>query len=95
MARIAKELGEGHATIEREIKAHWRMVATSLTSSEFTDLMRIETDPETRKIQYRVFYCVPMNSNQKSNCKRNHELIRYVIPKNRQKSSRAKKRSGK
>lgn len=23
-----------------------------------------------------------MNTNQKSNCERNHELIRYIIPKN-------------
>ena len=26
-----------------------------------------------------------MNSNQKSNCERNHELIRYIIPKNQEK----------
>ena len=41
--------------------------------------------PGNRKIQCRVFYCDPMNSNQKSNCERNHELIRYVIPKNQAK----------
>ena len=28
-----------------------------------------------------MFYCDPMNSNQKSNCERNHEFIRYIIPK--------------
>ena len=48
--------------------------------SEFTDPMKIEADPETGAIQCQVFYCTPMNSNQKSNCERNHELIRYVIP---------------
>lgn len=53
--------------------------------SEFTDPTKIETDPETGDIQCRVFYCDPMNSNQKSNCERNHELIRYVIPKNQAK----------
>ena len=37
---------------------------------------------ETGEIQCRVFYCDPMNTNQKSNCERNHELIRYIIPKN-------------
>lgn len=36
---------------------------------------------ETGEIQCRVFYCDPMNTNQKSNCERNHELIRYIIPK--------------
>ena len=49
--------------------------------SEFTDPAKIECDTETGEIQCRVFYCDPMNSNQKSNCERNHELIRYVIPK--------------
>ena len=53
--------------------------------SEFTDPVKIETDPETGEIQCRVFYCDPMNSNQKSNCERSHELIRYVIPKNQAK----------
>lgn len=49
--------------------------------SEFTDPMRIEADTESGEIQCRVFYCDPMNSNQKSHCERNHEFIRYVIPK--------------
>ncbi len=49
--------------------------------SEFTDPVSIECDTETGEIQCRVFYCDPMNSNQKSNCERNHEFIRYVIPK--------------
>ena len=35
--------------------------------SEFTDPMKIDADPETGEIQCRVFYCDPMNSNQKSN----------------------------
>ena len=49
--------------------------------SEFTDPMRMEADTESGEIQCRVFYCDPMNSNQKSRCERNHEFIRYVIPK--------------
>ena len=49
--------------------------------SEFTDPMRIEADTESGEIQCRVFYCDPMNSSQKSHCERNHEFIRYVIPK--------------
>ena len=49
--------------------------------SEFSDPEKIETDLETGKIQCRVFYYDPMNVNQKSNCERNHELIRYIIPK--------------
>lgn len=51
--------------------------------SEFTDPLRIEVDQETGEIQSKVFYCDPQNSNQKSGCERNHEFIRYIIPKNK------------
>ena len=50
--------------------------------SEFSNPEKIEADMETGEIQCRVFYCDPRNTNQKSNCERNHELIRYIIPKN-------------
>lgn len=49
--------------------------------SEFTDPTKIETDGQTGECQVKVFYCDPQQSNQKSNCERNHEFIRYVIPK--------------
>lgn len=49
--------------------------------SEFTDPIKIETDMKTGATQCRLFYCDPMQTNQKSECERNHELIRYVIPK--------------
>ena len=51
--------------------------------SEFTDPKSIEIDQETGEIQCNVFYCEPMNSNQKSHCERNHELFRYIAPKGR------------
>lgn len=49
--------------------------------AEFTDPTKVETDINTGEIQCRLFYCDPMNTNQKSNCEKNHGLIRYVIPK--------------
>lgn len=49
--------------------------------SEFTDPIGMEADRETGEILCSVFYCDPQNSNQKSNCERNHEFIREVIPK--------------
>lgn len=51
--------------------------------SEFSDPLKIEADMETGEILCHVFYCDPQNSNQKSNCERNHEFIRYIIPKNK------------
>lgn len=61
-------------------KAMFPVILTD-RGSEFSDPGSIEVDPSTGEIITRVFYCDPMNSNQKSNCERNHELIRYVIPK--------------
>lgn len=60
-----------------------RMFPVILTDrgSEFTDPCSIEVDPATGELLTRIFYCDPMNSNQKSNCERNHEFIRYAIPK--------------
>ena len=49
--------------------------------SEFTDPQKIEVDAATGQLQCRLFYCDPMNTNQKAGCERNHELIRYVIEK--------------
>ena len=49
--------------------------------SEFTDPTKIELDPETGEQLCHVFYCDPQNSNQKAHCERNHQFIRYIIPK--------------
>lgn len=49
--------------------------------SEFSDPLKAELDPLTGEILSSLFYCDPQNSNQKAECERNHEFIRYVIPK--------------
>ena len=63
---------------DRRFSALFQVILTD-RGSEFTDPVKIECDTETGEIQCRLFYCDPMNSNQKSNCERNHEFIRYVI----------------
>ena len=67
-------------------KSLFQVVLTD-RGSEFSDPMKIETDTETGEQLCRVFYCDPQNSNQKSNCERNHEFIRYLIPKNKGKDT--------
>ena len=49
--------------------------------TEFTDPSSIEIDQETGEFQCSVFYCDPQQTNQKSRCERNHEFIRYILPK--------------
>lgn len=72
--RLRKALGD------EKFRILFQVIITD-QGSEFSDPQKIEADMETGEIQCRVFYCDPMNTNQKSNCERNHELIRYIIPK--------------
>lgn len=47
---------------------------------EFKDPLRLERTDNGAK-RTRLFYCDPSNSNQKARLEKNHEYIRYVIPK--------------
>jgi len=49
--------------------------------TEFTNHQAIEINPSTGEKLCNVFYCDPQQTNQKSRCERNHEYIRYIIPK--------------
>ncbi len=49
--------------------------------TEFTDPMSIEFSPFTGEQLCKVFYCDPQQTNQKSRCERNHEYLRYILPK--------------
>lgn len=47
---------------------------------EFSLLDEIEID-ENGELFTKVFFCDPYKSSQKGSCERNHEFIRYVLPK--------------
>ena len=49
--------------------------------SEFFNPVSIEEDKETREIISHIFYCDPGASWQKGAIEKNHEYIRYVLPK--------------
>jgi len=49
--------------------------------SEFSNTRGIEVNFDTGEIVSNVFYCDPQCSNQKARCERNHEFIRYILPK--------------
>ena len=69
---------------DEKFKQIFQVILTD-RGSEFTDPTKIEADMETGEIQCKVFYCDPQNSNQKSGCERNHEFIRYIIQRIREK----------
>ena len=49
--------------------------------SEFFNPMSIEKDVESEEMVSHVFYCDPSASWQKGAIEKNHEFIRYVLPK--------------
>ena len=49
--------------------------------SEFFNPISIETDYKTGEVLSKVFYCDPSASYQKGSIEKNHEYIRYVLPK--------------
>lgn len=49
--------------------------------SEFFNPISIETDYQTGEVLSHVFYCDPSASYQKGSIEKNHEYIRYIIPK--------------
>ena len=47
---------------------------------EFQNRLRLESD-RNGEIRTRIYYCDPNRSNQKGAIEKNHEYIRYVLPK--------------
>ena len=48
---------------------------------EFADPLSLEIDPETGEQRTKVFYCEAYKSCEKGACEKNHEYIRYILPK--------------
>ena len=63
----------------RLFRKYFEVILTD-NGSEFKDPWDIEKDKDGRHRCY-VFYCDPYASNQKGKLEKNHEYIRYVIPK--------------
>lgn len=65
----------------RTFKKYFPIILTD-NGSEFKNPWDIEKN-ESGTLRTRVFYCDPYVSNQKGRLEKNHEYIRYVIPKGR------------
>lgn len=64
------------------IELYKKLFQTILTDNgiEFSLLDEIEYD-DFGELLSNVFFCDPYNSSQKGACERNHEFIRYILPK--------------
>ena len=65
------------------VEAFKRIFEVILTDngSEFFNPISIEVDYNTGEVLSRVFYCDPYCSHQKGAIEKNHEYIRYILPK--------------
>lgn len=63
-----------------EYKKLFKVILTD-NGTEFYDPMSIEKDKKTNEIVTQVFYCDPACSWQKGGIEKNHEYIRYILPK--------------
>lgn len=64
----------------KEFKRLFEVILTD-NGSEFFNPISIEADYKTGEVLVNVFYCDPSASYQKGSIEKNHEYIRYVIPK--------------
>ena len=72
--KLKKQLGSD------EFKRLFEVVLTD-NGTEFSDPESIEIDPATGEVLSQVFYCDPNCSWQKGSIEKNHEYIRYILPK--------------
>lgn len=63
-----------------EFKRLFQVILTD-NGTEFSDPLSIETDINTGEKLTSLFYCDPNCSWQKGSIEKNHEFIRYVLPK--------------
>ncbi len=69
-----------YAELGPELFARLFPVILTDRGTEFSNPSRIEKCEDGTK-RTRVFFCDPMNSNQKSQIERNHEIVREILPK--------------
>jgi IS30 family transposase len=72
--QLRKELGN------ETFKELFEIVLTD-NGWEFSKPLDLEIDPNTGEKLINVYYCDPYSSWQKGGIERNHEFIRYIIPK--------------
>ena len=66
--------------LEDDYKKLFQIILTD-NGHEFYDVLNIEFHHKTGELLSKVFYCDPGASYQKGGLEKNHEFIRYVLPK--------------
>ena len=80
MLEVEKVFDYLKSVFKDNFKRHFEVILTD-RGSEFDNPLSIEGDFQTGEILVNVFYCDPSCSFQKGILEKNHEFIRYVLPK--------------
>lgn len=83
-AKTAADVSNAYALLRRQLGDDFNKLFNVILTdrgTEFTNPQAIELNTRTGEYECSVFYCDPQQTNQKSRCERNHEYIRYILPK--------------
>ena len=78
--KYVKKVSEKGITYTDEFKRLFEVILTD-NGTEFSDPESIEIDMNTGEKVSSIFYCDPSCSWQKGSIEKNHEYIRYILPK--------------
>lgn len=81
MQEVTKAFGYLQNIIPLNIYKNLFQVILTDNGSEFFDVNGIEFNHKTGELVSKLFYCDPNASRQKGMIEKNHEFIRYVLPK--------------
>ena len=82
--KTARDVSAAFSSLRKDLAIEfWFVFEVILTDrgTEFSDPSSIELNPDIGMTDCHIFYCDPQQTNQKSCCERNHEFIRYILPK--------------
>lgn len=79
---VAAAFDQLYSALGRRVFINTFRIILTDNGPEFKNPWAIEYD-SNKKFRTKVFYCDPYTSSQKGRLEKNHEFIRYVIPKGR------------
>ncbi len=78
---VNKVINDIYAALGKELFMNMFSIILTDNGVEFADPIAIEFDPATGEKRTNLFFCHAYHSYEKGSCEKNHEYIRYVLPK--------------
>lgn len=81
MESVTKAINDIYNTLGKEMFMNMFGMILTDNGVEFADPIAIEFDPATGEQRTKLFFCHAYKSCEKGSCEKNHEYIRYILPK--------------